>query len=184
MISIRKRATGAAHRSDGAASLVRTITLLAPLWLFYLLITFLSPHPDSDEGAYVQFAENLSEGFYSPRGADLDLWFGPGLPLLLAPFAAVDAPLWAMRLVGPLALSFAVTLFYVLLRMTVTPRAALIGALALGLYWPAFRLLPTLHSELPAMAYVIAFMIFFTLDLRRPRATTLLAAAASLAFLA
>jgi hypothetical protein len=159
--------------------------LLAALLSLYLVVTLFASHStSSDEVSYVAYAERLTHGSYSGRGTDVDLWFGPGLPLLLTPLAAVDAPIELMRAVGALLLVAGVGLFYVLLRKTVSPRAALLGTVALGLYWPLLTLLPTIHSEIPALVAVILFMLSVTSDLTRPRAWTLLGAAASLAYLA
>ena len=163
---------------------VRHLAILALLLFAYALVVLLGPHSTSDEGDYVTYAENLTHGWYSGRGADIDLWFGPGLPLLLAPLAVVDAPIELMRLLGALLLTVAVLLFYVVLRLTVAPSAALLGALGLGLYWPLLPLLPTLHSEIPALLAVATFMLVMTLDLGQPRMLTLFGASACLAFLA
>ena len=160
------------------------LLLLAPLLLVYAVVALLAPHPGTDEVAYLKFAENLSHGFYSGRGPDINLWYPPGLPLLLTPFVAMNAPLEFMRLLGAAWLFVAVVLFYLLLRLTVLPRVALVGAIALGLYWPMFMLLPELRSDLPALAFLVGFMLAFTLDLRRPRPMTLFAASSSLAALA
>ena len=160
------------------------LLLLAPLLLVYAAIVLFVAQIPGDEVSYLRFAENLSHGFYSGRGPDINLWYPPGLPLLLTPFVAMNAPIELMRLLGAAWLFLAVVLFYVLLRLTVSPRMALVGAIALGLYWPTFPLLPTLHSEPPAIALVVGFMLAFTLDLRRPRPMTLFAASASLAALA
>ena len=161
------------------------LLLLAPLLLVYAVVALLAPHPTgSDEVSYLKFAENLSHGFYSGRGPDINLWYPPGLPLLLTPFVAMNAPIELMRLLGAAWLFVAVVLFYLLLRLTVPSRVALLGAIALGLYWPMFMLLPVLLSEPPALAFLVGFMLAFTLDLRRPRALTLFAASSSLAALA
>jgi 4-amino-4-deoxy-L-arabinose transferase-like glycosyltransferase len=161
------------------------LLLLAPLLLVYAVVALFAPHTTgSDEVAYLKLAENLSHGFYSGRGPDINLWYPPGLPLLLTPFVAMSAPIELMRLLGAAWLFVAVVLFYLLLRLTVSPRVALVGAIALGLYWPMFTLLPVLTSEPPALAFLVGFMFAFTLDLRRPRHLTLFAASSSLAALA
>src|SRR5262245_58977687 len=160
------------------------LLLLAPLLLVYAVVALFAPHPPSDEMSYLKFAENLSHGFYSGRGPDINLWYPPGLPLLLTPFVAMNAPIEFMHLLGAAWLFVGVVLFYLLLRLTVSPRVALVGAIALGLYWPMFTLLPVLCSEPPAIAFLVGFMLAFTLDLRRPRPLTLFAASSSLAALA
>lgn len=168
----------------------RLAALFVAFLLLYLLVVLFASHPtgvgepNGDEPNYVAYAERLTHGSYSGRGADVDLWFGPGLPLLLTPLAAVDAPIVLMRALGALLLVTGVGLFYVLLRKTVSPRTAFLGTVALGLYWPLLTLLPWLHSEIPALLAVVLFMLAVTADLTRPRVWTLVGAAASLAYLA
>jgi 4-amino-4-deoxy-L-arabinose transferase-like glycosyltransferase len=177
--SLASRAFVSARRKDARTRHFLLLGAFAPLFLTVML----ADQQAADEGSYVRFAHNLADGYYTHRSAP-DLWFGPGLPLLLAPLAFVHAPLGAMRLLGPLLLLLAVILFYELLRLRVAPRVALAGAAALGLYVPFYVLLPTLHSDILAVFLVVLFMYALTRDLRERRARYLLVGAAALAFLA
>ena len=182
------RSPGAIVTRGAVGELLRStrmkhLLLLSALGLLFLAVMFADRHQQSDEASYVRFAHHLAHGYYTHRSAP-DLWFGPGLPLLLAPFALVGAPLEAMRLLGPVLLLLAVLLFYELLRLRVAPRVALAGAAALGLYFPFYILLPSLHSEILAVFIVVVFMHALTRDLRERRTRYLLLGAASLAFLA
>ena len=72
---------------------------------------------------------------------------GTSLPLLLAPFVWLDAPIELMRVTGPV---FLVATAYLLYRMLIPrfgPGLALAGAAAFGLYFPFWRLLPRIFSE-------------------------------------
>jgi len=101
-----------------------------------------------DEGAYFDYAERLTHGDYaSEKTADSYLWRGPGLPLMLVPFVALDAPVELARIVPALLLFGAVLLFHRLLRLRVSERASLVGALALGLYVPFLRTLGYVQTE-------------------------------------
>jgi len=177
-------------RSDSAlgaapgARIAKHVALLAPLLAVYVIVTLFASQTPGDEASYLQHAENLTHGFYSGRGDEIDLWFGPGLPLFLTPLVALDVPLEITRLLGPALLFTAVVLFYLVLRLTTSSTVAFSGALALGCYVPALQLLPTLHSEFLALLFVVLFMFEFTLDLRRPRLLTLVVSATSLALLA
>jgi 4-amino-4-deoxy-L-arabinose transferase-like glycosyltransferase len=129
----------------------------------YLACSLLIPHlggkPD-DETAYLQYAERLTHGDYADSSqADQYLWRGPGLPLLLAPFAAVDAPVGIPRLIPPLALFAAVLLFYRLLRFQLREGAALAGALALGLYYPFARSLGFVYTE-PVSIFLVVLALY------------------------
>jgi len=96
----------------------------------------------SDEGPFLAAAHRLLHGHYAVTGA-MDgtkyLWHGPGLPALISPLVAVGAPVTVIRLVGPLLLFVAIVLFYRLLRLRLSRRAALVGAYALGLYGPMYE---------------------------------------------
>ena len=149
-----------------------------------------------DEGVYLGLARNITHGFYRNGSSDgplnmcfpgwqtPDLWYGPGFPSLLAPLVALGLPVSVIRLVGPVLLIVAVFLFYRLLLLTVRPRSALLGALALGLFVPFYRYLPFLHSEFLALVCVIAAMIAITHVLRTGSRLATIGAAGALAVLA
>jgi len=171
----------------------RDVARLLPLLALYLAaLAFFPAHPD-DEASYVDLAHRLAHGWYvtgdnrallDPDPSSPDLWFGPGLPGLLAPLAALDVPLRLMRVVGPLVLFGGVLLFYALLRRRWEPPTPLLGAYALGLYPPFWPLLTNLHSEPLAVALVAGGMLGLALHLERPRASTFVLAAGSFAGLA
>ena len=65
------------------------IALLPFLVLYVVLVlVFHKDAMEGDEGRYVFFAENLSQGFYSPRD-EINLWNGPGYPLVLVPLVLI-----------------------------------------------------------------------------------------------
>ena len=146
-----------------------------------------------DEPAYLELARNITQGHYrdgSPDGPlnmcfpgwqTPDLWYGPGYPAFLAPFAAMGLPVSVIRLVGPMLLVASVLLFYRLLLETVSRRAAFLGALGLGLFVPFYRYLPHLHSEFLALVLVVAAMLAITRLVRSGSRVAGLAAAAALA---
>lgn len=150
---------------------LRTTVALAPLLGVYVLVTFFFPRRASDELNYVELAHNLLDGHYAGLGwrpatpygttadpANPDLWFGPGLPTALAPLVALDLPIELLRLTGALFLFGAVLVFHELLRLRVGEGTALVGAYALGLYFPFFVLLPTVHSEPLAILLIVSML--------------------------
>lgn len=146
----------------------RELALLLPLLVLYAAAALAFPaHPD-DEASYVTLAERLTHGAYVTGDEDAlldadptspDLWFGPGLPAVLAPLVALDAPMGVLRATGPVLLLAAVLLFYVLARDRWGPRVGLGAAYALGLYPPFWALLPNLHSEPLAILFLVAGML-------------------------
>ena len=144
---------------------------LSPLLVLYVLLTFSFTRRASDERNYVELAHNLLDGHYAGLGwrpatpygttadpANPDLWFGPGLPTALAPLVAADLPLEILRLTGAFFLFGAVLVFHKLLRLRVGEGTALVGAYALGLYFPFYILLSTIHSEPLAILLIVSML--------------------------
>jgi hypothetical protein len=120
------------------------------LVLYCMLALFTSPHDQLvlDEGRYWGFAENLLNGHFHYKEGYQFLWSGPGYPLLLMPFVAFDTPLWVLKLVNAGLLFSSVVLFSKLLRLYVSPRQALYGALLFACYYPMYEVgLPYLMTE-------------------------------------
>jgi 4-amino-4-deoxy-L-arabinose transferase-like glycosyltransferase len=139
------------------------VFLLPLLALFLVLMVVVPSHPD-DEASYITLAKRISHGYYTTgdnralldrNPAAPDLWFGPGLPIVLMPLVAVHSPQWLLRATGPIFLFLAVLVFYLLVRLRGSPRTALAAAYALGLYVPFWTLLPNVHSETLAIFLVV-----------------------------
>jgi 4-amino-4-deoxy-L-arabinose transferase-like glycosyltransferase len=171
----------------------RELLLLLPLLAIYVAAAAFFPHHGDDEASYVTLAERLTHGTYVTGDEDAlldvssaspDLWFGPGLPGLLTPLVAVDAPIWLMRLTGPLLLFAAVVLLYVLARDRWGRRAATISAYGVGLYPPFWSLLSNLHSEVLAIFFTAAAMLAVSRHLTRGGRLSFVLAAISFAGLA
>jgi hypothetical protein len=175
-----------AHRVHG-------ISLLLPLLVLFFAISLIAPSHYDDEGGYISLAHRITHGRYvtGDQSAMLDskpgypdLWFGPGLPLLLTPLVEAHAPLWVLRATGPLLLFAAVALSYLLIRLRSGPRIALAGAYCIGLYPPTWTLLSNIHSELLAAAALAGGLLGMTSYLRAPRHRTLILTSLSFAVLA
>ncbi|HML24844.1 MAG TPA: hypothetical protein PKD09_24530 [Aggregatilinea sp.] len=145
------------------------IRLLPLLCVYILVVVLAAPNglaAGDDEARYVQYAENLSHGFYSPEGRS-DLWFGPGYPLVLVPFTMAGLPWIAARLLNAVFLYAAAVVFYATLRLYMQERHALIGAYAFGLYLPSWYLVYRLYSE-PLALLLLVLMIYFFCRVFRP----------------
>jgi 4-amino-4-deoxy-L-arabinose transferase-like glycosyltransferase len=142
-----------------------------PLLCVFVLAALFFPRRASDERNYVELAHNLLDGHYAGLGwrpatpygtsadpANPDLWFGPGLPAALTPLVATDLPIEVLRLTGALFLFGAVLVFYRLLRLYVGTGTALVGAYALGAYFPFYLLLSTIHSEPLAILLIVSML--------------------------
>ena len=193
---------GRAHRAirRWAASTVSTIgrvpvaVALSPLLVLYVLVTLFFTRRASDERNYVELARNLLDGHYAGLGwrpatpygttadpANPDLWFGPGVPTALAPLVAVDLPIEILRLTGAVFLFGAVLVFHALLRLRVGEGTALVGAYVLGLYFPFYVLLSTIHSEPLAILLIVSMLYLISRYLAGGRHAYGVAAAAAAA---
>ena len=76
--------------------------LFSPFLLLYA--TFILFHFKSilvgDEIRYLFLAKNLTHGYYWHPGDRIGLGNGPGYPILLMPFLALNAPLICMKLIN------------------------------------------------------------------------------------
>ena len=171
----------------------RELALLLPLLALFVAAWGFFPERPDDEPSYVVLAERLVDGYYVTGDDDAilnadpgspDLWFGPGLPALLTPLVAVDAPLSLLRLTSPLVLFAAVLLMYVLARERWGSRVGLAAAYGLGLYVPFLGLLSNLHSEVLAVLFVVVGMLGLARFLDRGGVVWLVVGAAGLAGLA
>jgi hypothetical protein len=123
--------------------------LFSPFLIFFSLYVIYA-HKDSmdaDEGRYVQFAMNLIGGFYSPPAPDIDLWCGPGYPIVLIPFRALGLPLITFTLLNVIFHYLSIVfLFKSLIRFVSFP-----FAIACSLFWafsyPAFSYIALIHTE-------------------------------------
>ena len=146
------------------------LLLLLPLLGLLLLLAVFVPERQDDEAGYLELARNLTHGHYATGRPDAlldgdpsypDLWFGPGLPLVLVGPVAAGLPIELIRLVGPLSLFAGLLVFYALLRRSVRPGTALVATWALGLYLPFFSVLTNLHSE-PLAVFFVAVAMYAT----------------------
>lgn len=131
---------------------------LLPLAALYILIVLTHPSvpPYSDSTRYIWFADNLARGYYSPK-PDINLWNGPGYPLILWPFAALGLPWVLAKLANCVFMFGALVYFHATLRSYVSPRAALITVYALGLWPPIIRIVPWLLTEVLSIFLVSGF---------------------------
>lgn len=167
-VSVRIRSVLDAN-SPATGTLVCGVLLVVALIL--LAATYLGGHlltgarSYSDESLYVYFARNIVHGKYAVASQQTDgkyLWHGPGLPLVLAPFAALNLSVHVMRIVGPTSLVLAGIMMWRLLTRWVSPRLAVLGGALLSLFLPFLRLLPQLYSEPLELMFLVATILALT----------------------
>jgi 4-amino-4-deoxy-L-arabinose transferase-like glycosyltransferase len=124
---------------------------LIPFLLFYLYRVISASSKINglvgDENRYIEFANNLLHGFYSPPYPDISLWNGPGYPLFLAPFIFIGLPSIALKLINGFLLYGSLIICYKTIKIYSSERNAFIGAALLGLYIPIYIWLPFILTE-------------------------------------
>ena len=146
------------NHSQPSSVLLKFLSLL----LFYIVVVLAISSTNfwKDEGRYVMFATNLSQGYYSPLDK-INLWNGPGYPIILLPFILLKLPWLAAKLLNPLFLFMAVLYFYYTLRLYMQERPALFFSYLLGIYPPFFRHIHQLITETFSIFLVCGFLFHF-----------------------
>lgn len=162
---------------------MRHAAKLLPFLALYAAVVLLAQSaPARDELKYLAFAGNVLHGQWSPSD-DLNLWFGPGYPAVLAPFVAAGAPLVAARLLNALLVFAGLLYFHAAAKLHLSERTALWATCALGLYPPLLRHLHVLMSEALAI-FLACGLVFHVCALLRRTERRWGAAAAAACYLA
>ncbi len=123
--------------------------IFLPFLLFYGYFIVINKWPVlfGDEIRYVDFARNLLHGFYSPPMPHINLWNGPGYPLLLAPFLALHIPALYITLLNAVFQYLAIVFLYQSLRLLANRKIALVFSLLLAFYPNVLSVMPILYTE-------------------------------------
>ncbi len=113
---------------------------LLPLLTIYITLIVINPKNElwGDEGGYLRFASNLTHGYYSPPD-EIDLWWGPGYPMILAPLVLLKLSWLVIRLLNACLLFFAVVYFHQTLSLYSSSKYLVHLTYLFGLYPPFLR---------------------------------------------
>lgn len=136
------------------------IKFLPLLLLYIIILVFVRDAFLKDQDRYLMFASNLAQGFYSPRGS-INLWNGPGYPIVLVPFIGLHLPLIWAKLLNVIFLFLAVIYFYRTLSIYIRPPYPIYFAYLFGLYIPFFRYIRWLVTEVFAIFLICGFIYHF-----------------------
>jgi hypothetical protein len=164
---------------------MRELLWLLPALALYVVViaAFATDEKIGDEGRYLNLAGNLTHGYYTTRD-NVDLWCGPGYPLVLMPWVALGAPVLAMKLLNGVFLFVGVCLMYATARQYAGRAASLIFAWLLAVYPLFLRFLPFVLTETLAVTLVCCIVFFLTRWYRTRRVVWPIACALAFAFLA
>ncbi len=143
---------------------MKPLLRLLPLLLIYVLLITMSDLPETartDGARYLWIAENLTNGFYSPANK-LNLWSGPGYPLILTPVVSLGLPLIMARLLNIVFMFGAAVYFFLLLRRYVSLRLTTVSTYVLALWPTALKIIPRVISEPLAIFLICGFCFHLT----------------------
>jgi 4-amino-4-deoxy-L-arabinose transferase-like glycosyltransferase len=114
---------------------------------------------EGDESGYIYFANNLLQGFYSPPAPDINLWWGPGYPILLMPFVALGLPLICITLMNAIFQYLSIVLLFKAMLDFVDYRKALLFTLLWAFCYSSYQYLYVIYTEAFTIS-LISLLIF------------------------
>ena len=136
-----------------------------PFLFFYAYVIVINKWPTlyGDEIRYADFAWGLLHGYYSPPPPHINLWNGPGYPLLIAPFMAMHIHALYITLLNAVFQYLSVVFLYKGLSTITNKKSALIFSLLLAVYPNNLSILPILYTEAFTGFWVSSFIYSITL---------------------
>ncbi len=137
--------------------------LFLPFLIAFIFYVLFNPTNGAggDEPRYLFYAKNLLQGYYSPPGKPIYLINGPGYPIILMPFVALNVPFVYMALMNPFFYYFSIILLYKALNKIVTFKLVIAFSLAWASYLIAYQSLPYIHTEVFTY-FLITLLIYST----------------------
>ena len=123
--------------------------VFSPFLFYYEYIIIINKWPSLyvDEIRYVEYAHHIIHGYYSPPAPHIDLWNGPGYPIVLLPFIALKIRVIYITFLNAVYQYLAVVFLYKALSLTASHKIALVSGLLLAVYPNALSILPILYTE-------------------------------------
>jgi 4-amino-4-deoxy-L-arabinose transferase-like glycosyltransferase len=112
-----------------------------------------------DESGYINFANNLLQGFYSPPAPDINLWWGPGYPILLMPFVGAGLPLIYITLLNAVFQYLSIVLLFKAMLYFVDDRKAILFTLLWAFCYSSYQYLYVIYTEAFTI-FLISLLIF------------------------
>jgi hypothetical protein len=113
-----------------------------------------------DEDRYLFFAKNLTHGYYWYPGSPIALANGPGYPIFLAPFVAMNLPLIFMKLLNAILQYLSVVILFKALRYVCTRRLTLFVCLFWACYYNFLEYMAFLYSETLSI-FLVSILVLF-----------------------
>ena len=137
------------------------LLIFFPFFIIFVLIIlrFNSDVLAGDEGRYYEFSKNIILGFYSPPAPDINLWSGPGYPLVLVPFVWLNAPLVVIKLANAVFQYFSIIFLFHAITRYVSRGYALLFSFSWALYYISYQELYSMLTE-PLASFLCALILY------------------------
>lgn len=132
------------------------------VYIVMLYTNRISPDCIADECRYISFAENLLNGFYSPPAPNINLWSGPGFPIILMPLVSIHADRSILILFNVLISIGVIIVMFKTAILFLSQSKALIISLIWSLYYPHYQEIFTVLTEPFTTLLLISFAYFIT----------------------
>ena len=130
-------------------------------------MVFSKPILQGDEGRYLVFSENLLNGFYAkPNLKPGFLWNGPGYPIIISPFKALDVPLICYKILNIFFVFLSIFPLYIVLKNFLNKRVSLVISSLIPLSHPyIFDSLTRILTESLAFFLInVFFLLMFKFE--------------------
>jgi len=154
--------------------------LFLPFLILSIIIVIISNKQGliGDENKYLNFSNNLLQGYYSYPPSRINIDVGPGYSLLLMPFIALKFPYISIKLLNAFLYYLSIIFVYKSLQIIVTNKIALIASIFWALYYNIYENLQTILPEILIIFLIALFLflllkVFVTSNLKTKRYTLL-----------
>ena len=135
--------------------------LFLPFLILYvfLILIFSESEFVGDESRFIMFAQNLTNGFYSPAPPATDLGNSPGYPLILMPFVALNIPLIFIKLLNAVFYYFSIVFIFKALSQIVSYKFSIVFSFLWAIYPTFYEIMIYIFTDVFAVFLLSIFLL-------------------------
>lgn len=134
------------------------VLFILPVLYIIIIFAFANNNFIGDEAGYEYYANNITHGFYADSN-DINIWWEPGYPLLLAVFKILHLPAIVMKLFNAVFFFAGMILFFKIISTFLDEKKSILFTFILGLWPPYIRQMAYANSE--ALSCFLMCVIFY-----------------------
>lgn len=137
--------------------------LFLPFLIVFLIYILLYPTDGAsgDQLRYLTYAHNLTHGYYAPPLDFVWLINGPGYPIILVPFLALELPLITITILNAFFFYFSIILLFKSLKELVSFNLTVVFSFAWACYTVAYGELPYIYTE--SFTYLLVTLLIYAI---------------------